>query len=112
VEAGVEGGKGRASYLEDVRIISPVSLADVPFELNIPYVTEALRLENFVLKSDAGYRRVTAQVSTFQAGAKGQSKSDAGLTGEGLVVAYKLHVIDPSTYAKQDSGGLTLDWIK
>jgi len=109
VEAGVEGGKGRASYLEDVRIISPVSLADVPFELNIPYVTEALRLENFVLKSDAGVQAgVTAQVSTFQAGAKGQSKSDAGLTGEGLVVAYKLHVIDPSTYAKQDSGGIDL----
>lgn len=109
VEAGVEGGKGRASYLEDVRIISPVSLADVPFELNIPYVTEALRLENFVLKSDAGVQAgVTAQVSTFQAGAKGQSKSDAGLTGEGLIVAYKLHVIDPSTYAKQDSGGIDL----
>ena len=72
-------------------------------------MTEALRLENFVLKSDAGVQAgVTAQVSTFQAGAKGQSKSDAGLTGEGLIVAYKLHVIDPSTYAKQDSGGIDL----
>ncbi len=109
VEAGVEGGKGRASQLEDVRIISPVSLADIPFELNIPYVTEALRLENFVLKGEAGIKAgVTAQVSTFQAGAKGESKSDSGLTGEGLVVAYKLHVIDPKTYAKQDSGGIDL----
>jgi len=109
VEAGVEGGKGRASHLEDVKIISPVSLADIPFELNIPYVTEALRLENFVLKGEAGIQAgITAQVSTFKAGAKGQSKSDLGLTGEGLVVAYKLHVIDPSTYAKQDSGGVDL----
>ena len=109
VEAGVEGGKGRASHLEDIKIISPVSLADVPFELNIPYVTEALRLENFVLKGEAGIQAgVTAQVSTFQAGAKGQSKSDSGLTGEGLVVAYKLHVINPATYAKQDSGGVDL----
>ena len=109
VEAGVEGGKGRASHLEDIKIISPVSLADVPFELNIPYVTEALRLENFVLKGEAGIQAgITAQVSSFQAGAKGQSKSDSGLTGEGLVVAYKLHVIDPSTYAKQDSGGIDL----
>ena len=49
VVAGIEGGKGKASYLENVKIISPVSLADVPFELNIPYVTEALRLENFGL---------------------------------------------------------------
>jgi len=109
VDAGIEGGKGRASQLEDVRIISPVSLADIPFELNIPYVTEALRLENFVLKSEAGVKAgVQAQVSTFQAGAKGESKSDSGLTGEGLVVAYKLHVIDPRTYAKQDSGSVEL----
>jgi hypothetical protein len=109
VTAGVEGRKGRTSYLEDVKIISPVSLADIPFELNIPYVTEALRLENFVLKGEAEVQAgATAQVSTLQAGVKGDSKSDSGLTGEGLVVAYKLHVIDPSTYAKQDSGGVDL----
>ncbi len=109
VEAGAKGGKGRASYLEDVRIISPVSLADIPFELNIPYVTEALRLENFALKSEAGMEGgISVQASTIQAGVKGQSKSDSGLTGEGLVVAYKLHVIDPRTYAKQDSGSIEL----
>jgi hypothetical protein len=113
VEAGVEGGKGRASQLEDVKIISPISLADIPFELNIPYVTEALRLENFVLKGEAGIQAgVTAQVSTFQAGAKGQSKSDSGLTGEGLVVAYKLHMIDSKTYVKQDSGSIGLELDK
>jgi len=113
VQAGVEGGKGRTSQLEDVKIISPVSLADIPFESNIPYVTEALRLENFVLKGEAGIQAgVTAQVSTFQAGAKGQSKSDSGLTGEGLVVAYKLHMIDPKTYVKQDSGTIALELDK
>ena len=42
----------KKSQLEDVQIISPVSLADVPFELNIPYITEALRLGNFALKSE------------------------------------------------------------
>ena len=109
VELGVEGGKGRASHLEDVKIISPVSLADIPFDLNIPYVTEALRLENFALKSEAGMKGgLSVQASTIQAGAKGESKSEAGLTGEGLVVAYKLHVIDPKTYSKQDSGGIDL----
>jgi hypothetical protein len=113
VQAGAEGGKGRTSQLEDVKIISPVSLADIPFELNIPYVTEALRLENFVLKGEAGIQAgVTAQVGTFQAGAKGQSKSDSGLTGEGLVVAYKLHMIDSRTYVKQDSGSIALELDK
>lgn len=117
-EAGVSGGKGRASHLEDVRIISPVSLADIPFELNIPYVTEALRLENFVLKSEAGVeagmgvQASAAQAGTAQAGVKGKTQSASSLTGEGLVVAYKVHMIDSKTYAKQDSGSSDLELDK
>jgi hypothetical protein len=117
VEAGVEAGKAKKSQLEDVQVISPVSLADVPFELNIPYVTEALRLGNFALTSEkaakagvsAGVAVTTAQAS---AGVKGAAEGAAGVTGEGLVVAYKLHMIDSKTYTKQDSGSIPLELDK
>ena len=113
VEAGVEGGKAKKSELEDVQIISPVSLADVPFELNIPYITEALRLGNFKLKSEtAGKAGVSAAVSSIKGGLKGASEGGAGTSGEGLVVAYKLHMIDPKTYAKEDSGTINLELDK
>jgi hypothetical protein len=112
-DVGIEGGKAKTSRLEDVQIISPVSLADIPFELNIPYITEALRLGDFRLKSQAGVKAgVTASVSSVKGGAKVETLGDAGTTGEGLVVAYKLHMTDPKTYAKQDSGGITLELDK
>ncbi len=107
VEAGVEAGKAKKGQLDDVQIISPVSLADVPFELNIPYITEALRLGNFALKSEkAGKAGVSVAVSSVQGGVKGAVEGGAGVAGEGLVVAYKLHMIDPKTYAKLDSGSI------
>jgi hypothetical protein len=113
VEAGAEAGKAKRGQLEDVQIISPVSLADIPFELNIHYITEALRLGNFVLKSEmAGKAGVSATASSVQAGAKGAMEGAAGTTGEGLVVAYKLHTIDPKTYTKQDSGSISLELDK
>jgi hypothetical protein len=118
VEVGVEAGKAKKSQLEDVQVISPVSLADVPFELNIPYVTEALRLGNFALTSEKTAKAgVSVMVSPTQAGAagadvKGAAAGTAGVTGEGLVVAYKLHMIDSKTYAKQDSGSIPLELDK
>jgi len=117
VEAGVEAGKAKQAQLEDVQIISPVSLADVPFELNIAYITEALRLGNFALKSEkAGKAGVSAMTGSMTgsvlAGAKGAMEGGAGVTGEGLVVGYKLHMIDSKTYAKQDSGSIALELDK
>ena len=112
-EAGVEAGKAKNANLEDVQIISPVSLADIPFEHNIPYITEALRMGNFALKSEkAGQAGVSAVVGSVQAGVKGATQGGAGTTGEGLVVAYKLHVIDPKTYTKKDSGSIVLELDK
>jgi hypothetical protein len=112
-EAGIVGGKAKKTELENVQIISPVSLADVPFELNIPYITEALRLGNFRLKSEtANTAGVSAEVGTIKGGIKGETKGDAGTIGEGLVVAYKLHMIDPKTYAKNDSGSIALELDK
>jgi hypothetical protein len=117
VEAGVEAGKARKSQLEDVQVISPVSLADIPFEPNIPYVTEALRLGNFALASEKTGRAgasVSVMVNPVQAGAgaKGVTEGAAAVTGEGLVVAYKLHMIDSKTYAKQESGSIPLELDK
>ena len=96
-----------------MQIISPVSLADIPFELNIPYITEALRLGNFALKSEmAGKGGVSVTASSVQAGAKGAMEGGAGTAGEGLVVAYKLQMIDHKTYTKQDSGNIALELDK
>ncbi len=117
VEAGVEAGKAKKGQLEDVQIISPASLADVLFELNIPYITEALRLGNFALKSEkVGKAGVSAAVSSavgsVQGGVKGAVEGSSGTAGDGLVVAYKLHMIDPKTYAKLDSGSIALELDK
>ena len=112
-EAAIEGGKARKSELQNVQIISPVSLADIPFEPNIPYITEALRLGNFSLKSEtSGKVGISADVITLHGGIKGETKGDTGTTGQGLVVAYKLHMIDPKTYTKQDSGSIALELDK
>jgi len=113
VQAGAQAGKTKQAQLEEVQVISPVSLADVPFELNIPYITEALRLGNFALKSEkTGKAGVSAVLSSVQASATGEMEGAAAVTGEGLVVAYKLHMIDSKTYAKQDSGSIPLELDK
>ncbi len=112
-ELGIEAGAGRKSELENVQVISPVSLADIPFEPNIPYITEALRLGNFKLKAEsAGKAGITVQAGSIKGGIKGSTESSGGTTGEGLVVAYKLHMIDPKTYSKQDSGSIALELDK
>ncbi|MBN1546478.1 MAG: hypothetical protein JW902_07460 [Syntrophaceae bacterium] len=111
---GIEGGKSRQAALEDVQIISPVSLADIPFEPNIPYITEALRLGHFTTDSRSGVKAgVTAgSGGTLQGGIKGDISSAAGTKGQGLVVAYKLHMIDTKTYTKQESSGVPLELNK
>jgi hypothetical protein len=113
ITGGLEGGKARKSHLEDVQIITPVSIADIPFEPNLPYITEALRLGNFSIKSEGGIRGGVGGVSGTTTGAiGGQATSQAGTKGSGLVVAYKLHMIDPKTYTKHESGSIPLDLNK
>ncbi len=112
-EMGVEAGAGRRSELENVQIISPVSLADIPFEMNIPYVTEALRLGNFRLKSESTLKAgVTSDVGSMKAGVKGAVEGASAITGEGLVVAYKLHMIDPKSYSRRDTDHFPLELDK
>jgi len=114
VEVG--GGTLKKTDLAGVEIISPVSLADIPFEPNVPYVTEAIRLANFRLKGERSRKATVALQpevgksiggSTLAGGlAAGGGGGDAraATEGEGLVVAYKLHRIDPATLDQRKFG--------
>jgi len=115
--AAFQRGKGDAARLEGVEIIGPVSLAEIPFEPNVPYITEALRLANFRLQSDRAFQvgvggSANVPVGTVSAGAEIGTRGRSGLEGEGLVVAYKLHRIDPKTYTKTESGSQRLELNK
>lgn len=112
-EVGARGGSVEKTKLSGLEIISPVAIADIAFEPKIPYITEALRLSNFAIseeKSNKAGVNVGAGIAAGSATATAEVGSQArrGTEGEGLVVAYKLHWIDLSTYAKQESGNLPL----
>ncbi len=113
-EAGIQKGKADAAKLEGVEIIGPVSLADIPFEPNIPYITEALRLANFRLMEEKSFQVGAGGSANVVVGAAGAmaglgTRGRNGLEGEGLVVAYKLHRIDPKTYTKAETGNQRLE---
>ena len=111
--ASIEAVKASKGQLEGVQIISPVSLADIPFAMNLSYVTEALRLTNFSLQSQAAVKaEVSITGGPVSGGAKGAAEGGGGTSGDGLVVAYKLHRIDPRTYTKEDSGSISLELDK
>ncbi len=118
---GPQGGGLDKARVEGVEIIAAVSLADIPFEPDVAYVTEALRLANFRLTGERAAQGGFALRSATQtlagtpvtaaggaaAGAGGQSRT--ATEGEGLVVAYKLHKIDAASYRKQESGPTVLE---
>jgi len=116
-EVGLQGGSVEKAKLEGVELITPVSLADIPFEPDIPYITEALRLANFKIKEEKSNKAsigVTAgsHVGTGTAVAEAGSQGRRGTEGDGLVVAYKLHVIDKGNYDRKESGAQRLDLDK
>jgi len=129
--AGVAiGGAGlRKTKLEGVEVITPVALSDIPFEPDVYYVTEALRLANFRVRDEKARKaELTGKVGspasggilgadsvaplpkTSVGGTIGGGSASRGLTeGEGLVVAYKLHTIDRKTVQSKESGNLRLE---
>lgn len=113
-QTGFQTGGAKRAALEGVEIISPVSLADIPFELKTPYITEALRLANFKMTDEkirkAGIQAAAGNAALGSAGAALDvgAQSRGATEGEGLVVAYKLHMINPKTYENQDTGNLPL----
>jgi len=114
---GVDAGGERRAKLEGVEIIMADSLADIPFEPKVPYVTEALRLANFSLRK-AGGGGVRAGVTSGMTDASGTgvigagAGGSSGTEGEGLVVAYKLHTINMKSYQKEESGNVALELNK
>lgn len=112
-EAGIQGGSLEKAKMEGLEIITPVNFGDVPFELDIPYVTEALRLGNFRIndeKSNKAGVNVSAgsKLGSGTAVAETSSQARRGTEGDGLVVAYKLHMIEKPTYNAKDSGSVEL----
>ena len=112
-EFSVQGSSIEKAKLEGLEVIMPVSLADIPFELDTLFVTEALRLANFKIKADkensvslsggVGNKLGNANAVT-DAGSQGRRATE----GEGLVVAYKLAKIDSRSYDKKETSSLTL----
>jgi len=105
---------GSESQLSGLEIISPVSLADIPFEPNVMYVTEALRLTNFRIKEKKTREFGIGALSTKPLAVGQYSADPAGegwfaSEGNGLVVGYKLHTIDVGSYQKRESGSVPLE---
>ena len=116
-EIGLQGGSVEKSKLAGLEIITPVNIGDVPFEPEVPYITEALRLANFRIsdeKSNKAQLNVGAGSVAGNAVATAEIGSQArrGTEGDGLVVAYRLNKIDMDTYKKQDTGSMKLDLNK
>lgn len=113
-EAEFKRSASDSSKLKGVEVIKPVSLANIPFEPEVPYVIEALRLKGFTIKSDtatggglavSAHKPLVGQVKgTADVGTESRTKTE----GEGLVVAYKLSKIDMLTYSKEESATLPL----
>jgi len=121
-------GLGKAK-LEGVEVITAVALSDIPFEPDVYYVTEALRLANFRVRDEkarkaelsgkAGPSAIGGVIGdvgsvplpkTSVGGSIGGGSASRGQTeGEGLVVGYKLHTIDRKTVQSKESGNLRLD---
>ncbi len=112
-EFGIQGGSLEKAKLAGVEIISPVTFSDIPFEPDIPYVTEALRLANFRISAEksnkaginVGAGHIIGTATTL---VEGGAQARRGTEGDGLVVAYKLQKIDRSTYERKESGALPL----
>jgi hypothetical protein len=116
-EIGASGGSVEKAKLSGLEIITPVSIADIAFEPNLSYITEALRLANFKIsdeKSNKAGLNVGAgtAIGSVTATTEVGSQARRGTEGEGLVVAYKLHMIEPKSYTKNESGNKPLELEK
>jgi len=112
-EIGMQGGSIEKAKLAGLEIISPITFADIPFEPDTPYVTEALRLANFRIsdeKSNKAGINVGAghAIGTATTLAEAGAQARRGTEGDGLVVAYKLQKIDKRSYERKDSGALPI----
>ncbi|WP_027722115.1 hypothetical protein [Maridesulfovibrio zosterae] len=107
-EAGIEVGNKELADIEGLEIIKPVNIGDIPFKPAVAYVTEALRLKYYDLDGESRFR---TEVGAKAAGGLGVGSGNVagginghtGTSGRGLVVAYKLEMLDEIT---ADSSGI------
>lgn len=116
-EIGASGGSVEQAKLSGLEIITPISIADIAFEPNLAYVTEALRLANFKISDEKGNKAglnvgAGTAIGSLTATTEIGTQARRGTEGDGLVVAYKLHMIDPKSYAKQESGNRPMELEK
>ena len=112
-EAAVQGGSVALSKLSGLELISAVNIGEIPFEPEVPYITEALRLGNFKISDEKANKASlslggNALVGHAATTAETGSQARRGSEGAGLVVAYKLHQIDMDSYKKVDTGTFPL----
>lgn len=98
----------------NLTIVRPANIGDIRFLPGIPYVTEALQVDNFVTNNSntsfAGIQTTTPNNSIGAAGLEGGSGGRSGSSGGKLVIAYKLQKVVDSTYRKTETKReLTLD---
>lgn len=108
-EASIKTGNVDKARMEGVEIITPVSIADIPFEADLSYVTEALRLNNFmILDESSNMAGVGVGAGSVAGGASASTEFGTqgrrGTEGQGLVVAYKLQALEKATFIKKESG--------
>jgi hypothetical protein len=106
---GVEGEIVDKIKTSGTQILKPASLAEVPFELGLNFITEALRVEGFKLTANRSNRAEIEAAATTPLGGGGAkagvgNRSSQGTAGEGLVIGYKIQAIDEKTYEKNTSG--------
>lgn len=110
-EAGIDIADVDRSQFKGLEIITPEVYSDIPFEPNVAYVTEAMRLTRYDIASKGQFKAEAGAKSANEVGigtlsVSGGTDSNSGTSGDGLVVAYKLEMLESMT--KQESGFIPL----
>jgi len=92
--------------------IQAANLGDIAFKLGIPYVTEAIAVDNFLMNNSKIF---SAKLSTTTPGGKvgasalgGGSGGRAGLSGNRLILAYKVEKVKEDSYKASIAAKTTL----
>ncbi|MFZ4858973.1 MAG: hypothetical protein ACOYL3_21570 [Desulfuromonadaceae bacterium] len=83
--------------------IQAVNLGDIAFKLGIPYVTEAIAVDNFLMNNSkiigSKFSVADPESKLFKSEIGGGSGGRVGLSGNRLILAYKVEKVKVDTYA-------------
>jgi len=106
-------GMNKSKYLKvsGVQLIRPLEsdFSRIPFDLGVPYITEAIRVQGFEIANKGGSRLGIAGVAGTAKGEVGgqvalSGAEDKGVSGEGLVIGYKFEMLDVDTLEVESYG--------